>query len=311
MELLEHKLLVGELMSIYPKFDVVVGNPPFQRNLHLKIIQSILPHIKETGCFIHPSRWFVDPTSTYKRTPDKSKFKDLTDRIEEVKLIDNKTSNDLFGITVNGELMISKVRPEPIEKEIKVYNEIAQKCIDHIISYSRKHNLGQHIDKNKVDGWRVQVKELTGIVPNVHSMTNHSRKNGCNLFTLNKVNVFHNGFSSGVEWMKTRRQTTGKKSSGSPFPHSIKFKNRKESENFEKSCNTNFYNNMIYLLKTDMHTQFDFLPWMVDYSHPWTDKDYCDFFGKLGMSKECQKWMCRDVYDYRFKDFVQYEKIVG
>ena len=23
---------------------------------------------------------------------------------------------------------------------------------------------------------------------------------------------------------------------------------------------------------------------------------------------ECQKWMCRDVYDYRIKDFVDYEK---
>ena len=26
------------------------------------------------------------------------------------------------------------------------------------------------------------------------------------------------------------------------------------------------------------------------------------------MSEECQKWMCRDVYDYRIKDFVDYEK---
>ena len=45
-----------------------------------------------------------------------------------------------------------------------------------------------------------------------------------------------------------------------------------------------------------------------DYSHPWTDKDYCEFFGGLGMSKECQEWMCREVYDYRIKDFIDYMK---
>ena len=64
----------------------------------------------------------------------------------------------------------------------------------------------------------------------------------------------------------------------------------------------------MYLFKLDMHTPFKFLPWMKDYSHAWTDEDYCKFFAKYGMSEECQKWMCRDVYDYRIKDFVDYEK---
>ena len=67
----------------------------------------------------------------------------------------------------------------------------------------------------------------------------------------------------------------------------------------------------MYLFKLDMHTPFKFLPWMKDYSHTWTDEDYCKFFAKYGMSEECQKWMRRDVYDYRIKDFVDYEKFDG
>ena len=38
------------------RYDVIAGNPPFG-NLHLKIIDNVLPHIDEggTGCFIHPA----------------------------------------------------------------------------------------------------------------------------------------------------------------------------------------------------------------------------------------------------------------
>ena len=73
------------------------------------------------------------------------------------------------------------------------------------------------------------------------------------------------------------------------------------------SCNTVFYCNILYLFRLDQNTPFIGLPYMEDYSHPWTDEDYCEFFGKLGMSEDCQKWMCRDVYDYRVKDFINYE----
>ena len=126
---------------------------------------------------------------------------------------------------------------------------------------------------------------------------------------MNEKVVFYNGFDEdGVEWMDTRKHTNYGKVSTTPFPHSIKFKTKEEALNFQASCNTKFYCNIMYLLKLDMHTPLKFLPWMEDYSHTWTDEDYCKFFGKLGMSEECQKWMCRDVDDYRIKDFINYIK---
>ena len=177
------------------------------------------------------------------------------------------------------------------------------------MSYSETHNLEGHVDVNQVDGWRVQIKALTAIDPHIHSMSEVDRKGQCNVFGMNSHNVFYNGFDGDVEWMKTRRQTTGKKAPGSPLPYSIKFESEEEARNFEESCNTNFYQNIVYLLKCDMHAPLKYLPWMEDYTHPWTDKDYCRFFGSLGMSKECQSWMCRDVYDYRTKDFIRKEYI--
>ena len=294
------------------QYAVAVGNPPFKKNLHLKIINSIIPHIDNgESCFIHPARWFEDPLAGYKKNADKTKFKGIVDRLEEVKVIDKKTVNKRFGITFNGEFMISKVKAMPTGKDIKVYSDIARKCVDAIVAYSKNNNLGMHVEKNRIDGWRVQVKAITPLDPHIDSTTEYSRKCQCNVFAMNAVNVFYNGYDGATEWMKTRRQTQGKKESGAPFPESIKFKTKKEAVNFEKSCNTNFYNNILYLLKLDMHTPMNFLPWMGDYSHPWTDSDYCQFFGKLGMDRACQRWMCRNVYDYREKDFINYAAITN
>ena len=292
------------------RYSVVVGNPPFG-NLHLKIIDGVIPQMEEdgTGCFIHPARWFEDPVAKYKRDSDRFKFKGIVDRLDDVKIMDTKTVEKVFGITRNGDLMITCLKAKPTGKRIEIYEKLAQESIAAILFFSKEHNLEEHIEKDRVDGWRVQMKALTAIDPHIHSMTETDRKGQCNVFGMNRHNVFHNGFDGDVEWMNTRRQTTGKKASGSPLPYSIKFKSEKEARNFEKSCSTNFYQNIVYLLKCDMHSPLKYLPWMEDYSFSWTDEDYCRFFGVLGMSEECQRWMCREVYDYRVKDFIRKEHI--
>ena len=275
--------------------------------MHLKIIDGVIPQIEEdgTGCFIHPARWFEDPLAGFKRDSDRAKFKGIVDRLDDIKIMDTKMVEKVFGITRNGDLMISYLKANPTGKKIEIYDELARESIAAILPYSMEHNLEEHIEKDRVDGWRVQIKALTAIDPHIHSMREVDRKGQCNVFGMNSHNVFHNGFEGDVEWMKTRHQTTGKKESGAPLPYSIKFKSEKEARNFEKSCNTNFYQNIVYLLKCDMHSPLKYLPWMGDYTHPWTDADYCRFFGALGMSKECQRWMCREVYDYRVKDFIR------
>lgn len=288
------------------RYDVIAGNPPFG-DLHLKIIDSATRHIVDggTGCFIHPARWYEDPQAKYKRNSDQVKFKGIVDRLDDAEILDTITVEKTFGITRNGDLMISTVKSKPTGKKIEIYDDRVKEALDIILPYTKEHNLYEHIDENKVDGWRIQIKAMTAIDPHIHSISEVDRKGQCNVFGMNQHNVFYNGYEGDVEWMNTRRQTTGKKTPGSPIPYSIKFRTEKEARNFEKSCCTNFYQNIMYLLKCDMHSPLKYLPWMGDYTHPWTDEDYCRFFGALGMSTECQRWMCREVYDYRVKDFIK------
>lgn len=292
------------------RYAVAMGNPPFG-NIHLKIIDGVIPHMEEdgTGCFIHPARWFEDPVARFKRDSDQGKFKGIVDRLDDVKIMDTKAVANAFGITRNGDLMISTLKAKPTGRSIMIYDDLARKSIYPILAYSKSHNLKEHVEKDRVDGWRVQIKALTAIDPHIRSMSEVDRKGQCNVFGMNRHNVFYNGFDGGVEWMNTRRQTTGRKAPGSPLPYSIKFESEDEAKNFEKSCNTNFYQNLVYLLKCDMHSPLKYLPWMEDYSHPWTDEDYCRFFSKFLLNEECQRWMCREVYDYRIKDFIRKEHI--
>jgi hypothetical protein len=292
-------------------FDVVVGNPPFSKNLHLKIIDKAVRHLSEDGvsCFIHPARWYIDPLYKYKKNCDRLKFKYIVERLENIDIINVKDSCVLFNILVDYDIGISMFRKTVIDKECVKHSGFADEAMSIIMSYSIENNLDEHIEKNKIEGHRCIVNKIVLIGDIRHTTSNNinDRMRFCDIFSLKNKNVFYNGFNEeGIFWTDSMAKNQYTKEIGTPFPHSIEFKTKEEAVNFESSCRSVFYKNIVYLLKFNHDTPLKFLPWMQDYSHPWTDKDYCEFFGRLGMSKECQEWMCRDVYDYRVKDYIDY-----
>lgn len=285
-------------------FDCIVGNPPYSKNLHLQIIDKAIRHLSEEGaaCFIHPARWYLDPLYKYKKNCDRLKFKHIVDRLDYVKLIDMKGVNSLFGININSELMISSFM-SGTNKCIKPFNRLCYECLDIVLPYVEKNNIFNKIDIDLVKGFRCEVKEIVPFIVTCSRYDSYAR-NVCVKVVPDKA-VFYNGYDEyGNYWTTVRANNHIKKDIGTPFPHSIEFNTKEEALNFQKSCQTNFYKKWIQIVKVDMHTPLKFLPWMNDYSRTWTDKDYCEFFGKLGMSRECQEWMCNDVYDYRVKDFI-------
>ena len=135
------------------RYDVIAGNPPFG-HLHLKVIDAAIPHIAEdgTGCFIHPARWYEDPHAKHKKTSDQVKFKGVVDRLDDVEIMDTITVEKTFGITRNGDLMISTVKSRPTGKKIEIYDDMVKEALDIILPYSTEHNLDEHIDETCADG---------------------------------------------------------------------------------------------------------------------------------------------------------------
>ena len=65
----------------------------------------------------------------------------------------------------------------------------------------------------------------------------------------------------------------------SPMKFSVKFNTTHEAENFYDSLNTNFVKYVIYLNTHGQHVYWHRIPFMEDYSMPWTDERFYDHFG--------------------------------
>ena len=57
------------------KFDYVVMNPPYERNLHLKFLEKVIK-VADKTVNISPVRWLQDPLAKYKKNSDLKKFRD-------------------------------------------------------------------------------------------------------------------------------------------------------------------------------------------------------------------------------------------
>ena len=71
------------------KFDLIIGNPPYEGNLHLEILDKIKDFC-DNIIFIHPSSWLEKPI--WKRPLG------LNNRVKLLKIIPGEQSNEIFGI---------------------------------------------------------------------------------------------------------------------------------------------------------------------------------------------------------------------
>lgn len=78
------------------KFDVAIMNPPYDRNLHLKILEAVIPHVEKT-VNISPCRWLQDPFAPYSTRSDYCKFEEsVSKKIETLDVIPAKDASRLF-----------------------------------------------------------------------------------------------------------------------------------------------------------------------------------------------------------------------
>ena len=138
------------------------------------------------------------------------------------------------------------------------------------------------IEENKVDGWRVRVSEMRpapSFAPNSNVYINFT------YYTTSSVRswVYKDGFTPDGKTYWTDHNTVkgsrDKSQVGDFIPLSIHFNTQEDAINFENSTKTKFHRYMISKMKTDAHFPFKFVPFMCDYTHPWTDADLYEYFG--------------------------------
>ena len=73
----------------------VIMNPPYNRSLHLKILDSVIktfPEVKIVN--LSPVRWLEDPLAEYKKSTDFKRFENIRKHIEDVEKIPAKVLSE-------------------------------------------------------------------------------------------------------------------------------------------------------------------------------------------------------------------------
>ena len=230
------------------KFDHIIMNPPYCRNLHLKILNEAINHSDDI-VNLSPIRWLQDPLAEYKRNSDFKKYKEIRERIESIEIISAHEATDLFGASIWADL--------------GVYHLNKDGSFD-------THSLLKHLwFVNKVI---LKVKD---------SVKDHSTREGVCDFSKPYIKISglhgHQGNKDFYEFTSPRLDVAKSKKT-SCRQHTVNFETEEESINFFNSLQTKFYKFINVCIKRDMEIPWQYAPWLGDYTHQWTDGDLYKYF---------------------------------
>lgn len=286
------------------KFDLVVSNPPYDGDLHLQILDTFLKISKEC-VFVHPARWMEDVLAQYKaKSATGRKYEHLKTALEKVYLVKSTIASDVFHIELPQDMMIGIYSNSDVNPSLPIYDDSERffSVLKRILNYA--HNVcstEKMCDENMLDGIRVAIK---GIVPTKFGSDSEWYRNR-DTFVVDDL-VIQNGYVGNKFWAFAKsNQGKFKKAVGTPIPLSIKFDSTVLAQTFIDLYRTNVVKNIIYMIKYDQNAGHTHIP----YFDPKTIKTEDDVLDALGITEpEYRTWLKREVYDYREKDFIKYDK---
>lgn len=262
-------ILVNDISEVNMKFDCIIMNPPYQRDLHLKILKEAYKHIDvQNGKVVclHPGKWL--------RRFDYWKNKWNTFKIESVKLIDDILSRTIFSDATIGSQLIVSVLSEKGSTDIKKYSKyipwVKEKIID-----KAPYILGKSDCKFRTftDGHKFQLN-----LPIVHGNP------GC--YDMTEITSKKYEKALAVKYGKRPQDV-----------NTLAFDTENERKNFYDSTFTIFYKFLISLCRDGQTATSCYyaLPVMDDYTEPWTDERFYQFFN---ITKEEQAFIEETMKKY-------------
>ena len=249
------------------KFDVAICNFPYDGNLHLKMLKDVIP-LCDKVVNIGPIRWLTDPMAKFKEKTYYKKYEnDISKKIETLELIKTKYACDFFGLdTFTENLAITLIGSGGFD-----YTNIN-------LLFEKVYNKAKHnqciIDRNKHNGIRVRIATIGG------TMYTHRHVDRAN--NLGKLLIFINGYKDGKPWYEHFQKNKYSKTT-LDITDSILFNSVDEAKNFIDSVtNTIFGKWFEHNAISDAHVGPYNILWLNDYTHKWTDKLLCEYFGITG-----------------------------
>ena len=267
----------GEIGKM-PKFDVAIINPPYDGHLHLKILEKVI-YIADYVISISPIDWLMNPYggAVY------NQYKHLKfNSIENVGLIKN-IFNGLDRSTYTGGIYtIDKNANKTPDKFLYKFistdftNYIDEKILSSIIKKTIDcDNLENHIISGEINDKTKYTIVMPKLVGNPGEKTYKLYVKGSRW-----DKIFYKGLYKGKTVSETKKKLKNVKNY-TIFDY-IEFNTKNEAENWIKSSETNFIKFMQIIQSVDSNRRCSHTPFMSDYSKPWTDKRFCEYFGITG-----------------------------
>ena len=246
------------------KFDVAIMNPPYNGSLHLKILEKVIP-IANKVINISPVRWLQDPFVKYKKRIDFYKFEEsISKKIESLDIIDAKISNELFNISNFCALGIYKIGNGGYDYDLPAKEYVGNGysiCSKVLKRYDKIEN---HMQKGPA-GICVKVATIGGL-------------GSFDIVSLIRSEPYINGDKYKASKFK-KKDVMSKDIEDEYF---LRVNSVEEGKNFIDSTRTTFHHFLIKCWQINQHVPLNFLPWMRDYTKPWTDKRFCKYFNITG-----------------------------
>ena len=288
------------------KFDCIIMNPPYQRNLHLKILAEAIKHLKDEKSMcvnLSPVRWLQDSLAKYKKNCDLKRFEEnIAKHIESLETINSDVSNTLFNAGIMSDLGIYVCNNHIYDNYKKLYTN---SIIDKI--FTKQSNMFSRVlEYKKRDGWRWQISELQPINAQGGAKGTYGWYRRFCIFNHLRSTVYFDGKSNGKDWTTFTSGISNDESGKALIPWSIKFNTEDEALNCENSTKTILYKYYILNIKSDQHTPFKYIPFLGDaintrtgkkgYTGEWTDDDLMLYFG---ITPEQQKIIKQTMEKYK------------
>lgn len=251
---------IVNIINMLDTFDKTLMNPPYDKSLHLKILEETLNHITKTGKIVNlsPIRWLQDPLAEYKQGTDFKRFENIRKHIENIDIIDTTTAKKLFNAGIDFDLGIYSMS----SKELKVFGCLRQnKILDKVYAVIKKNNIKLLSDVEKKESSSFSLK-----MPYIHG---------------------HNGTADFIEVISPQYDIACNSAKTGMCNTFIFNKNENERKHLFKSFFTNFYKYLNLQTKSSMRVVHE-LPFMGDcinprtclkgYESEWTDQDFYKFF---------------------------------
>ena len=238
------KWIIGNKMKFYK----VIMNPPYNKDLHLKILKEVLlvcPDA-EVVC-LHPAPLFNDPRLAFMDTQTLKRFADIFERCSSASFIDVKTATELFNSGFFQKLVIScydrklhsKDRTRFLDKKLV---PISCKIMNKAMSDSLK----MHVSSKRNGEFSMPISGIHG----------HMNSNDYNVLGLD----YDEQCNSKVEYKF------------------VNFATENERRNFYDAMMLPAMIYINHLWKSDQHVNMQYIPWLGNYTSPWTNERLYKYF---------------------------------